>query len=212
MGRPEQVSRSQVLAVARQVFAERGYAGTTLAQIASRLGLSPAALLRHAPTKEALFLSAMSSDTAPENLPIEYLAELDASKNDPIRVLRGVAEVFVPFIEAKMGENIARWMHARTAEEARTIRLAFDPRQRPTPPQRVVHLLEDYLRRAKKAGRIWVRNPRSAAIIFLGGLHIYVFLHRVLRIEDPQLPLKDYVDDLLELWKRGAKPTRKRRT
>jgi AcrR family transcriptional regulator len=41
MGRRPKVTREEVLATARQVFAERGFEGTTLAAIASRLDVSP---------------------------------------------------------------------------------------------------------------------------------------------------------------------------
>ena len=59
MGRRAKVSREQVLAAARELFVARGFEGTTLAAIAGALALSPAALLRHAPTKQALFEAAM---------------------------------------------------------------------------------------------------------------------------------------------------------
>jgi hypothetical protein len=49
-----------------------------------------------------------------------------------------------------------------------------------------------------------VRDPRAAALAFLGSLNAYVFLHRVMRIADPPVPLRRYVDTLLEIWSRGA--------
>lgn len=210
MGRPARVSRDAVLRAARDAFAERGFDGTTLTDISSRVGLSPAAILRHAPTKEALFSAAMSSpaDEAPR---LEFVAEAGGDA-DPADVLRQVAFAVVPFIEAKLGENIARWFRAKTADEARTIRLPFDPRKPPTPPARAFALLEAYFRRAARAGRLEVRDPRAAALAFLGSLNAYVFLHRVMRIADPPVPLPRYVDTLLDIWKRGAiRPVRRTR-
>jgi AcrR family transcriptional regulator len=202
MGRPAKATRDAVLRAARDAFAERGFDGTTLTDISSRVGLSPSAILRHAPTKEALFSAAMSSpgDEAPR---LDFVSEADGD-DDPADVLRRVAFAVVPFIEAKLGENIARWFRARTAEEARTIRLPFDPRKQPSPPARALALIEDYFRRAARAGRLKVRDPRAAALAFLGSLNAYVFLHRVMRIADPPVPLPRYVDTLLDIWKRGA--------
>src|SRR5262245_31454056 len=144
MGRPARVTRLQVLRVAREAFAERGYEGTTLAAISARLGVSPAALLRHAPSKEALFKAALSepAEGAPA-LPLAFLAEAPGTA-DPRSVLRRLARTVIPFIEAQLGENIARWLYAKTLEEARTLRLPFDPRSRISPPQRAFLLLEDY--------------------------------------------------------------------
>jgi AcrR family transcriptional regulator len=210
MGRPAKTSRDAVLRAAREAFAERGYDGTTLAHISARVGVSPAALLRHAPTKEALFSEAMSArvDDVP---PIEFLAEARGDE-DPAEVLRRLALAVVPFLEAKLGENIVRWMQAKTREEARTIRLPFDPRKRPTPPARALAVLEEYFRRASRAGRLEIRDARAAALAFLGSLNAYVFFHRVMRIADPPVPLTRYVDTLLDVWKRGAiRPARRRR-
>ena len=202
MGRRARVSRDEILRGAREAFSERGFDGTTLAAIGAKVGLSPAALLRHAPTKEDLFSAAMSvrADDLP---PIEFLAAAEGGE-DPAWVLRRLAFAVVPFLESKLGENIARWLRARSERAARTITLPFDPRRRPTPPARALALLEEYFRRARRAGRLDVRDTRAAALAFLGSLHAYVFLHRVVRISEPPVPLGRYVDTLLDVWSRGA--------
>jgi len=203
MGRPARVTTEQVLQAARDAFCVGGYHGTTLADIARRLGVTPAAVLRHAPTKEALFARALGRGGDDEPLPMEFLAAVDADA-DPRIVLRRLAHAFVPFVESKMAENIARWMHARTPDEARTLTLPFDPRVRPTPPQRGLAMVEAYLRRAARAGRLRLEDPRAAAFVFMGSLHSYVFLHRVLRVADPPLALDRYLDTVLDIWTRGA--------
>src|SRR6266536_3102295 len=202
MGRPERVTREQVLTEARRAFAERGFEGTTLAAIGARLGVSPAALLRHAPSKQALFALAMESEEPGEELPAGFLASVPADA-DPAQVLRRLAREFIPFIERKMGENIARFLRARTEEEARTIRLPFDPRKKNSPPARAVRALEAYFRRVRAGGKISLRQPRAGALAFLGTLQSYVFFHRVLRIAPP-VPLDGYLDTVMDLWRRGA--------
>jgi AcrR family transcriptional regulator len=202
MGRPARVSREQVLAEARHAFARGGFHGTTLADIGARLGVSPAALLRHAPTKEALFTLAMESEAHGDPLPTDFLASVSPSE-DPARVLRRLARQFIPFIEQKMGENIARFQRARDEEEARTIRLPFDPRAKSSSPARAIGALEGYFLRARAAGKVSLRDPRAGALAFLGSLQSYVFLHRVLRLAPP-IPLERYLDTILDVWKRGA--------
>ena len=118
-------------------------------------------------------------------------------------MLRELARRFVPFIEQRMGENIARFLKARTEEEVRTIRLPFDPRKKSSPPARAVAALEEYFRRGKRAGRLTLRDPRAGALAFLGSLQSYIFFHRVLMIEPP-IPLDAYLDTLLQIWRRGA--------
>jgi AcrR family transcriptional regulator len=209
MGRRPLRSRQEVLAAARSVFSERGYEGATLAAIAQRVGLSPAALLRHAPTKEALFTAAMARADGDLPLPMDELARLPAGA-DPRRVLRRLGESFVPFIEERLAEVIAAWLRASSRGEMRpedgvpARLLPFDPRQSPNPPQRAVALLEDYFRRSARAGRMRLRDPRAAALAFLGSLHSYVFLHRIARVFDPPLPLAAYLDTLIDVWTTGA--------
>ena len=66
-GRPRNpIDRSQLLAIARQAFAENGYAATSLRQIAQAAGLRKASLFHHFKNKEELYLSSLT----------EVLAEL----------------------------------------------------------------------------------------------------------------------------------------
>ena len=207
MGRRPKVTREQVLEVARELFADRGYDATTLAAIGDRLGVSPAALLRHARNKEGLFHAAMASGVRQLRPPIEFLAELDGSE-DPRRVLRRLGRAFVPFIEARLAEQVARWMRTKSA---RRLELPFDLDVKPTPPQRALALVEEYLRRARRAGRLRLRDPRAAALLLLGSLHSYVTLHQLVRICEPPLPLERYLDALVDLGTRPAASAATRR-
>jgi len=188
---------------ARDAFAARGYDGTTLAAIAARLGVSPAALLRHAPSKAALFAAAMAeTPAAKEPFPMAFLAEADVAR--PREVLRHLARTAIPFIEAQMSESIACWMYAKNARENPTLRLPWNPRAPSSPPRRVFALLEGYLRRAARAGTLRVRDPQAAAMAFMGNLNAYAFFHLVIPLVDPPLPLDRYIDTLLDIWSRGA--------
>ena len=211
MGRPARVRRDEVLAAARQAFVERGFDGATLADIASRVGLSPAALLRHAPTKQALFTAAMGATPGPEMLPLAFLAD-GPGDADPEEVLRQIALAFVPFIEAKVSENLATFVHFRTLRGGGRMPLPFDPDVRPTPPQANLKLIEDWLRRARRAGRVRVSDPRAAAFAFAASLHSFVILNQVIPVLEDPLPLEEYLDTLLEIWKAGALAPRRARS
>ncbi|GAB3861761.1 TetR/AcrR family transcriptional regulator [Nocardioides maradonensis] len=54
-GRPAGSTGSDLLAVAREVFLERGYAGATMDEIAARARISKASLYREHPSKQRLF-------------------------------------------------------------------------------------------------------------------------------------------------------------
>jgi AcrR family transcriptional regulator len=57
------------------LFAERGYAGTTIALIASRIGITDAGVLYHVPSKQALFVEALETFGAEQLERIIRLAE-----------------------------------------------------------------------------------------------------------------------------------------
>jgi AcrR family transcriptional regulator len=212
MGRRAKVTREEVLKAAREAFGDRGYDGTTLATIAARLGISAAALLRHAPTKDALFAAAMAPGRASDApFPMAFLAEADPRR--PREVLRQLARTVIPFIEAQMSESIARWMYAKSAEEGSTITVPWNARSENSPPRRVFALLEAYLRRASRAGAVRVRDPRAAAMAFMGNINAYIFFHQVMHLVDPPIPLDHYIDTFLDIWSRGAfVPPRKRKS
>lgn len=209
MGRPEKVRREDVLAAARAAFVEGGYEGTTLADIGDRLGLSAAALLRHAPTKKALFTAAMGATPDREMLPLAFLADVSGDA-DPAHVLRQTAYAFVPFIQAKLSESLATWVHFRRIEGIGRLPLPFDPERRPTPPQRNLRLLENWMRRARRAGRLSVSDPRAAAFAFAASLHSFVMLQQVIRVLEKPLELDQYLDTLIAIWERGAIVPRRR--
>jgi AcrR family transcriptional regulator len=181
MGRPARVTREQVLAEARRVFADRGFHGTTLADIAARLQVSPAALLRHAPTKEALFVVSMNSEPRDELLPTDFLVSISPSEDPPGSCDGSRGSSF--HSSAEMGENIARFLRARTDEEARTS-TSFRPRQKAR--RRLAWSgLWDLFPEGRAAGVSRSGSPGRHALAFLGSLQSYVFFHRVLRIRPP---------------------------
>jgi AcrR family transcriptional regulator len=208
MGRTARVNRDQVLSAAREAFVERGYEGATLADIAGRVGVSPAALLRHAPTKRDLFIACMG-EGEPEAMPFEFLEQMNGSE-DPRLVLRRAAEALIPFLEAKMRQIVARWVYFKTVPGVGRMPLPFDPQARPTPPQKNLKYLEDYMRRAARRKTLRVRDPRAAAMAFLATLHSYVFLQHVMEILEHPMPLEEYLETVLDIWTNGAIVTKRK--
>jgi len=201
MGRPPTISREQLLETARRVFAAKSYEAATLADIAGELKITPAAVLRYYPSKLALFGAAMREGRIEPPDFILGLATVDAS-TDPRVVLRELAEKFIRFVENTVAENLAIYMQRRANA---SIVLPFDPRdEQNNPPRRGLAIVTDYFRRAAEAGVMRVRDPRAAALIFMGSLQSYVMLHRVFNVAPKPYPLDAYIDALLDLWTHGA--------
>jgi AcrR family transcriptional regulator len=61
-------ARARILAIAFELMAEKGYRGTSIAQVAARAGISQSGLLHHFPSKQALLIAV-----------IDYRQEVDSS-------------------------------------------------------------------------------------------------------------------------------------
>ncbi|HVE71491.1 MAG TPA: TetR/AcrR family transcriptional regulator [Thermoanaerobaculia bacterium] len=196
MARPPRITRTQILDASRTAFQARGFAATTLADIARTLDVTPAAILRHFDSKQALFSAAMSTRAIAVPDFALALTKLDP-KSDPRVVLADFAKRLVPFLTDIIRSAIAVQMHATT------LVVPFDPHDEEVPPRRVIRLLGDYFTRAMKAGTIRRADPRALALLFLGQLQAYVFFHQILGVT-PAYPLDDYVDALIALWSEGV--------
>jgi AcrR family transcriptional regulator len=200
MGRPPTITREQLLETARRVFATKGFEATTLADIAAELKVTPAAVLRHVRSKQALFAAAMRPRHIEMPAAIIHL-QATGGAEDPRVVLRRLAEEFVPFVSSTIAENLAIYMHRKSQT---SIVLPFDVRGDDSPPRRGLVIVADYFRRAAEAGVIRVHDPRAAALLFMGSLQSYVLLHQVFNIAEKPYPLADYIDALIDLWTNGA--------
>ncbi|MEU6308070.1 TetR family transcriptional regulator [Streptomyces chartreusis] len=81
--------RAAIIEAARHTFAERGYARTTLREIARRAGVTHGLITRHFTSKERLFLAAV-----PGNRDLEQVAA-----GDPETLPDRIAEAFVRRLE-----------------------------------------------------------------------------------------------------------------
>jgi AcrR family transcriptional regulator len=79
--------RDQLRRVAMEVFAERGYRGTSMAEVASRAGVTKPVIYRHFRSKKDLYLELLD----------------DAAENLLSRLWQGVEEAGEPFEAAKRG-------------------------------------------------------------------------------------------------------------
>jgi AcrR family transcriptional regulator len=66
-------SRAAILAAATEVFAENGYRGTSLTEIANRVGMTQPGLLHHFSTKDQLLLAVVQADEESS----EHMAVMD---------------------------------------------------------------------------------------------------------------------------------------
>lgn len=59
-GKRKRVRREEIIAEASRLFAERGYEGTSMGDLAERVGLRKASLFHHFPSKDGLYVTVLS--------------------------------------------------------------------------------------------------------------------------------------------------------
>ena len=163
MGRPPTISREQILQSARGAFIRKGFASATLADIARDLNVTPAAILRHFDSKEALFTAALHTNL--ELPPCIIDLQRLSGQEDPRTVLRRIAFEWVPFARTALTQHLVLSLHE---ESNPTLVVPFDPRSAEAPPRRGLKIVAAYFARAHAAGRIRIDDPRAAALLFMG--------------------------------------------
>jgi AcrR family transcriptional regulator len=118
-------TRDQLIEVATQLFAERGYEDTSIEAVLSAAGVSRGALYHHFAGKDALFEAVVAS--VEQRVNIEMAAAIGAVR-DPIAVIRAGALAWIglagdPVIQRIMltdAPAVLGWERWRTMDEGRT--------------------------------------------------------------------------------------------
>jgi AcrR family transcriptional regulator len=81
------LTRERVLDAAEALFAERGYEGTTLRDVAARVGLRNPSLYNHFDSKESLYTAVLERDLGPV---LHLLTEFVAQRRDTATAAEGI--------------------------------------------------------------------------------------------------------------------------
>ena len=125
-------ARERLLSAAVEAFAEKGFAATTTRDIASRAGMSPAAVYVHHDSKESLFFQVSLSG---HQETLELVERSAARTDDPVERLRGLIYDF------------SLW-HAQNSRVGRIVQYEFNAL---TPEHRTQ--IADYRRRIERVVR-----------------------------------------------------------
>ena len=120
------VTQARVLAAAVDCLVERGWAGTTTIEVASRAGVSRGALLHHYPTKAALVTAAV--EHLAELRGAELRAEAATLPGGPERFDRVLEMLAAAFTGPLFAAAIELWVAARTDAELRAALLPMEAR------------------------------------------------------------------------------------
>ncbi|WP_405476826.1 TetR family transcriptional regulator [Streptomyces canus] len=159
--------RAAILDAARHAFAERGYARTTLRDIAGRAGVTHGLITRHFSSKERLFLAAV-----PGNRDLEQVAA-----GDPATLPDRIADAFVRRMETDAaGDPLVALVRGAASDERAAADLLSAMQERSAAVYRSVLSPEG------KAAR---DDELDARVALVGSLMIGVAFSRYIARTDP---------------------------
>jgi len=183
--------KASILAVAKVLFADKGYHGVSVDEIAKRLGVSPAVLYQHFSSKEALYEAALNSIS---EIRESYVSVILEEPSDFGSVLTRMTEVFVESVSND--PDYLRMELMSALEGAAVANQFFENRWRS-----FTDYIEYSVKELSKEGKVGAIDPQMASLMFQGMLREALYTKCILvenRYKD--IPLNKLVKQLLETF------------
>ena len=165
--------RASILAVAKILFADCGYHGVSVDEIAKRLGVSPAVLYQHFDSKEALYEAVLNEIACHRE---SYVEAALAGPDDFSCVLSRMTRVY---IDSVIGDPDYLKMEMQAMlEDARLAEQFFDARWKS-----FTDFIEVSMQELAVTGMFNQVNPRIASLMFQGALREALYAKLILQTE-----------------------------
>ena len=150
--------RASILAVAKVLFADRGYHGVSVDEIAKRLGVSPAVLYRHFDSKDALYEAVLNEIACHRE---SYVEAALSGPDDFASVLSLMTRVYIDSV-ARDPDYLIMEMRS-VLEGSATAQQFFESRWKS-----FSDYIEVSMQEMSPAGKVGKVNPRVASLMFQG--------------------------------------------
>lgn len=188
--------KHQILQVATDLFANRGYEGATTREIAKRAKVNEAIIFRHFPTKEDLYWAV-----------IERKCEVNAGRNIMVSTLEAGTDVRTTLVTLAEG-----MLRRREKDPALMKLLLFSALESHRLSQRFFQtyiadyyeILSEYIRGKIASGEFRKINPQIAARGYLGMLVYHSLVQHVFGANRFQsFDLREVAENLTDIWLKG---------
>jgi AcrR family transcriptional regulator len=189
--------REQILSEAMTCFANLGFRGTTVRELASRVGLSEAALYRYFPSKEALYAAIIDRKMAAVDI-VAVLRPV-ASRGDDHAFFLGLAREI--FTRVESDPTFLRILYFSALEGHSLAEPFFQSRVK-----RLREFVTDYIEKRSAEGAFVAIDPVIASRAFLGMVFDHLNVRLVLGQADayPQ-PLETVAETFVSIFLGGMK-------
>jgi len=150
--------RASIIAVAKVLFADRGYHGVSVDEIAKRLGVSPAVLYRHFESKDELYEAVLNEIACHRE---SYVEAALSGPDDFANVLTRMTRIYIESV-ARDPDYLRMEMHS-VLEGSSATQQFFESRWKSFSDYIEVSMQE--MVSTAKVGKV---NPRVASLMFQG--------------------------------------------
>ena len=193
---PAEDRRQQIIDVARDLFASRGYEGTTTRELAEKIGINEALLFRHFPTKEDLYwavLQHMIDMRGSKDRLREHLRSGLSERETLMAVAQDILNRSVQLTRLLFYSVLEK--HELSERFLKTHVIAYH------------EILAEYIRVGIEAGRFRQMDPLLAARAFIGMFAYHFQTQELLGGRAvQQFDSEKVISGLVDLWLEGMKP------
>jgi TetR/AcrR family transcriptional repressor of mexJK operon len=203
MGTETQVrepKEQQILAAAKELFLERGYATTSMDMVAQRARASKTTLYTRFPSKEALFAATITAECEARGMVFR------PSDFDHLPIGEALHQIGRRFVDLICSPEAVCLHQVVTGEAARFPEVAEAFKK--VGPDRIIAAVAEYFAHAKASGRLDIDDPVFAAEYFLTSLKGMQHGDLVLGVRpSPSLEERErFVGNVVGLFLKGATP------
>jgi AcrR family transcriptional regulator len=183
--------RASILAVAKILFADCGYHGVSVDEIAKRLGVSPAVLYQHFDSKEALYAAVINEIACHRE---SYVEAALTGPDDFASVLLRMTRVYIDSVIDD--PDYLKMEMLAMLEDVRIARQFFDARWKS-----FSDFIEVSMQEPVDSGQFSQVNPRIASLMFQGMIREALYAKCIYHSEQYRdLSAQDLVEQLIRLF------------
>jgi AcrR family transcriptional regulator len=192
--------RQQIVDVARELFASRGFEGTTTRELAEHAGINEALIFRHFPSKEELYWAVLQNMIDMRGTKDRLREHLGAGMSDH--------ETFTAVAQDILNRSVllTRLLFYSVLEKHELSDRFFA-----THVTAYHEILADYIRRGIRDGRFRDVDPLLAARAFIGMFSYHFQIQELFGGKHQcEFETKKVIEQQVDIWLEGMKPAAKK--
>lgn len=183
--------KASILAVAKVLFADKGYHGVSVDEIATRLAVSPAVLYQHFPSKHALYEAVLDEISCKRE---SYVDAIVAEPNDFPSVLRRMTKIYTKSV-SRDPDYLVMEMHS-VLEGAPAAQQFFENRWKT-----FTDFIEFSLTELARDKRINRSQPKIAALCYQGMLREALYAKCIYKTDRfGEYELSDLIEEIIQIF------------